>query len=327
MGCTARTIPPLAAGGDMTYVSSPVAASVASVLVGDQQSVEQGALLVQLDAAPLRAALEREQSRLEVARAELQQARTAARVQAAAAAAGWSRVLAARNSVRENVARLRWAVTNEKLRLAERALAERQYERAVKQAKQREITPDEMDERRASLEVAKERVEAATAAVAAARSVLGLAATSENPAAVPEGIEREFVGVKTAYYEFSQALAALGYPLALDTAQTANDENPLASSKDKQSFHEQLVHLAAEAPSVRLAAAHVSQVEQQVRQAEVALAQAEIRAPVAGIVSSRAVNPGDLVEPGQTLLVIRSAESSAAPKPAVESVGTAVNSK
>ena len=323
LGCTARTASPPPAASGVTYISSRVAAPVVAVLVDDQQPVAQGALLIQLDAAPLRAALEHEQLQLEVARADLEQTRAAARAQAAAAAAGWSRVVAARNSVRENIARLRSLVAIVKLRRSERALAERQYERAVQQAKQRQITPDEMDERRASHEVAQEHVDAAEAAVIEARTALGLSGTSDDLAAVPAGIERDFVGVKTACYEFARALTELGYPLELDIARAASDENPLARQGERKSFHEQLEQLAAQAPSVRLAAAHLGQVEQQVRQAELALAHTEIRAPVAGIVTSRLVNPGNLVEPGQTLLVIRSAGSAAASKPAVESVGKA----
>jgi multidrug resistance efflux pump len=320
VGCTGRIDSSLQSGNGATYVSSHVAAPVAAVLVKDQQVVEQGELLVQLDAQPLRAALQREQAQLEIARAELEQTRAAARAQAAAAASAWSRVLGARNSVRENIARLHSAVANEKLRQSERTLAEKQYERAVEQAKQRQITPGEMDERRASLDVAKDQVEAATAAVIAARAAIGLNATNDASAVNAAEIERDSIGVKTAWYEFAKTLAELGYPLELNPAKAIGEENPLGSSKEKN-FHEQLAQLASEAPSVRLAAAHVAQVEQQVRQAETALAQVEIRAPVAGIVSSRAVNPGNLVEPGQILLVIQAAGSSAASKPAVESVG------
>ena len=223
------------------------------MLVEDQQPVAQGELLIELDARPLRTALEQQQSRLEVARAEFEQTRAAARSQAATAAAGWSRVLAARNSVRENVARLRSAVAAVKLRQAERALAQRQYERAVQHAKQRQITPDEMDERRASLEVAQQQVIAAEAAVTEARSALGLGENSADPTAVPKDIEGEFVGVKTAGYAFAQALAELGSPLDLDLARLGSDENPLAKSGEPKNFHEQLQQLAAQAPSVRLA--------------------------------------------------------------------------
>jgi membrane fusion protein (multidrug efflux system) len=327
-GCNSHTSSSVSTSAGATYVSSHVAAPVAAVLVKDQQVVEQGELLVQLDAQPLRAAFQREQAQLEIARAELEQTRAAARAQAAAAASAWSRVLAARNSVRENIARLHSAAANEKLRQSERTLAEKQYERAVEQAKQRQITPGEMDERRASLEVAKDQVEAAAAAVVAARAALGLNAASDASNVNAAEIERDSIGVKTAWYEFAKTVAELGYPLELDATKAMGEENPLGSTKDKKSFHEQLAQLATDAPTVRLAAAHVAQVEQQVRQAEIALAQVEIRAPVAGIVSSRAVNPGNLVEPGQTLFIIRTASESAetkpgTSKPAVESVGKA----
>ncbi len=164
-----------------------------------------------------------------------------------------------------------------KLRQSERALAQRQSERAVQQAKQREITPDAMDERRASLEVAQEQVAAAEAAVIEARTALGLDAAGNDPAAVPEGIEHDFIGVKTAGYEFARSLADLGYPLQLDIARAGSDTNPLAQSGESKGFHEQLEQLAAQAPSVRLAAAHVGQFEQRVRQAELAIQQTEIR--------------------------------------------------
>ena len=116
-------------------------------------------------------------------------------------------------------------------------------------------------------------------------------------------------------------------PSARDRRRSASIATASAGSISAARMWRYRLSLAAEAPSVRLAAAHVGQIEQQVRQAESALAQTEIRAPVAGIVSSRAVNPGNRVEPGQTLLVISSAESSAAPKPAVESIGKAAASQ
>src|SRR5271165_2646795 len=78
-GCSARSDSPPAVGRGVTTLSSRVAAPVAAVLVEDQQQVAAGALLVQLDAVPLRAALERQQLELEVARATLEQARVTAR--------------------------------------------------------------------------------------------------------------------------------------------------------------------------------------------------------------------------------------------------------
>ena len=65
--------------------------------------------------------------------------------------------------------------------------------------------------------------------------------------------------------------------------------------------------LAAAAPAV--GGSQEQQLRQRLEAARVALAKTRIRAQVAGLVQSRAVEPGDLVQPGRTLLEIARADS------------------
>src|SRR6185437_5363641 len=115
--------------------------------------------------------------------------------------------------------------------------------------------------------------------------------------------------------------AELGHPLELDVPDLESAESPLGTATNHLGFHKQLTELAANAPVVKSADARVSELEWQRGKAVLAMASAEIRAPVAGTVARRAVQPGSQVEPGQTLLVIEPATATAMKKPAVESVG------
>lgn len=97
--------------------------------------------------------------------------------------------------------------------------------------------------------------------------------------------------------------------------ETLYDRQLLSAEQREQARRTEVVARMA-ADRARLAAAALAvggSLEQQLRQrlegARAALAKTRIRAQVAGLVQSRAVEPGDLVQPGRTLLEIARADS------------------
>ncbi|HEX3658955.1 MAG TPA: efflux RND transporter periplasmic adaptor subunit [Pirellulales bacterium] len=293
--------------GPVTYVAARVADVVLDVLVENDQRVEQGAVLVRLDPAPLQTAIDAEQAELQVAEAQLEQTRADVRAQAATAMADWFSIIKERNLLRQNVAQLRSDVAGLKLRQAEFTLAESQYQRAVQLAKQRVITADEMEQRQASMQVAQQQVNQAEARVQQARASVGLEPAGDG-AAVPPDLEQKFASIRLSLFTWAQSLAKIGFPIKLDQLEPDIEYGQTPGLKSAPEFQRKLDSWIDTSPAMRLAQAKVSQARSRLRAAEHALAYAQIVAPVAGLVENRTVDPGESVEVGHTLLTIRSLE-------------------
>jgi membrane fusion protein (multidrug efflux system) len=320
--------------GHTTLVSTRVTGVVDQIAVDDNDYVEAGQVLVYLDAEPYRLAVEEKRAArararltidqqvaaLEAARADLEQARNQARSQLAGLAGSWFLLETFQYLVRYQVATLHSNVANQRLQEANQTLAQREYERVRTLSRTAAASLEELDQRQAALQVAREQVHSAQQAVRQARAMLGLNPDARNPSAVPSDLEQAYPGILYAVSSAQQTLAQLGVPFEL------LGMTPERLHKDLMKLPGQPV--VANVPAVKAAEARVQQAraalggpafnpakpydnpavrqaDKELEQAELQLSYTTIKAPVAGYVARRAVSAGSHVQPGQSLLAVR----------------------
>ena len=259
----------------VTPVQAMVGGSIAKVLVVDNQQVEAGAELVVIDPRDYEIALSRAQAQLADARAEVVGAEATGQITSTTASSNVS-------SAQGGVAQAESGISE-----AEHGIAIARARLLTAQARQREQEANAVKATRdverlkgllAKDEIAQQQFDAAVAAAAAT--------TAAVESAKAQVVEAE-ASVKGAENRLSQARTGREQAGAeLRTAQTAPQQ--VVASKAR-----------AEAAAARVTLAEVA-----VKQAELNLQRTSVRAPVAGIVSKKAVEPGQVIQPGQPLMTV-----------------------
>lgn len=319
--------------GEPTVVPARIGDVVEAVLVENTDFVERGTVLVRLDRVPFelavqqsrtalaRARLEIDQqvAALEAARADLERARDMVRAQLAALRASWHAVEGAQEQVRYRVASLRAALASQRAAQADAELARKEAERVRRLVEQHSATREELDQKNAQWQSAQEQVKAAEQRVQQARALLALKPDPEHPERIPADLERTDTDVRRAVAAGQEILAQLNVPVR------PADADPEGLKATFESLLSGSSAAFDQVPSVRAARAKVDQVlaalggssfdpakryehpsvvqaQKELEQAELQLSYTEIRAPVAGFVDRKAVNPGDHVQAGQGLM-------------------------
>jgi membrane fusion protein (multidrug efflux system) len=233
--------------GHIDPISSRVAGTVKSVAVDDNQYVEAGTVLVQLDPTDFQVAVDRARAELADAQASLVAARQGVPVSSASARSNLETANAAVAGAHQQIDAAR----------ANLAQAQANYTKAASDLNRMKqlVARDEISQQQYDAAVAN--ADAARAAVEAAQAQLAMMQSRETEARA-----------------------------GLSSAQTAPH---------------QIEATVARAGSAEAA---VARAKTALQQAELNLQYATIRAPQAGIVSKRTVEPGQVVQTGQPLLAI-----------------------
>ena len=259
----------------VTQIAARVPGTVANVLVHDNQLVEAGAVLVELDPRDYQVAVDK--ARAELADAEANAVAAQSTVPIASTAAT-SNVLTARGGVMQaqsgvtasekeiEAARARLVSAQARLREAEAnaAKASRDVERLRGLLAKDEISQQQFDNATAA-------AQAQTAAADSARSQVAEAEA----------------GIRVAESKLTQA--------------HAGEQQAHAELQSAQTAPSQITATKARASS---AEAHVAQARANLAQAELNLQYATVKAPVRGVVSRKGINVGQVVQSGQPLLAI-----------------------
>jgi membrane fusion protein, multidrug efflux system len=259
----------------VTPVAARVGGTVLKVSVVDNQRVEAGAELVSLDPRDYEIAVARAQAELGDARAEAAAAQASVPITSATAtsnvstarggvAQAESGVVEAQHDVEVAKARLMTAQARQREQEANAAKAARDVERLKALLAKDEIAQQQFDAVVAAADASRAAVESARAQVTEAEAAIRAAESRLTQA----GVGREQAGAQ------------------LRSAQTAPQQ------------------VAATRARAEAAAARVSQAETALLQARLNLERAVIKAPVAGIVSRKSVEPGQVVQPGQPLMAV-----------------------
>lgn len=259
----------------VTPIAARVGGTVLNVPVADNQTVDAGAVLVQIDPRDYELALER--ARAELADAEAASTAAAANVPITSATAtggvstaqgGVAQAQAGVAEAQETVAAAKSRLVTAQARLRETEANATRTARDVERLKPL-LAKDEISQQQYDAAVAA--ADAAAAAVASARSQIQEAET----------------GIRVAEARVNQARAA---------EQQATSQLRSAETAPQQ--------VAATRARATAAEAKVNQLRAQVKQAELNLEYATIKAPVKGIVSRKTVEPGQVIQPGQPLMTV-----------------------
>ena len=259
----------------VTQVAARVGGTIAKISVDDNQLVDAGAVLVELDPRDYQVALDKTRAELADAEAAAQAAQTSVPITSTTATSG---VTTARGGVTQ--AQSGVAAAEQDVAAAQARLATAQARLREAEANAAKATKD-VERLRGLLakdEVSQQLFDSASATAEAQR-----AAADSARAQVTEAQ----AGIPAAQSKLAQARAAEQQAHAeLQTAETAPQR--VAMTKAQAS--------AAEA--------HVQQARANVSQAELNLQYTTVKAPIRGVVSKKGINVGQVVQGGQPLLAI-----------------------
>lgn len=254
-------------------MSAKVGGIVLRVPVDDNQVVEAGTVLVEIDPRDYQVAVDK-------ARAELADAESAA-------IAAQSRVPITSTTASSNVTGAQGSV--EQARSATEAAAKdidvAKARLVAAQARQREA---EANATRASRDV--ERLRGLLAKDEVSQQQFDVAASSA---------EAQRAAVDTAKAQVAEAEAGIRMAESRQAQIAAGESQARAALRSAQTAPEQVTATRAQASSAQ---ARVEQAKATLAQAELNLAYAVVKAPVKGVVSRKSVNPGQVVQAGQPLM-------------------------
>ena len=259
----------------VTQIAARVGGTVTKVAVDDNQLVEAGALLVQLDPADYQVSVDK-------ARAELADAE-------ASAVAAQSSVPITSTTAASNVTTARGGITQAQSGVAA-------SEKEIEAANARLITAQ-----------ARQREAEANAAKSArdVERLRGLLAKDEVSQqmfdATMATATAQKAGVDSARSQVAEAEAGIRVAESKLAQAHAGEDQAHAEMQTAQTGPSQIAAIKAKAAQ---AEAHAQQARATLAQAERNLQYATVKAPVRGIVSKKGINAGQVVQSGQPLLAI-----------------------
>jgi membrane fusion protein (multidrug efflux system) len=261
--------------GHVTPIAARVGGSVLNVPVADNQQVEAGAVLVEIDQRDFQIALAR-------AEAELADAQAAALAATAnvpiTQTTSSGNVSTAQGGVQQALA----AVTE-----AEHGITAAQARLVTAQARQRE---QEANATKAARDVERLR---------------GLLAKDEIPQqqfdATVAAADASRAAAESASSQVQEAQSAIAVAQSRLASARAGQQQAAAGLATAQTGPQELVATRARAAA---AEARVRQLEASVQQAKLNLEYATVKSPLKGIVSRKSVEPGQVIQPGQPLMTV-----------------------
>lgn len=262
--------------GHLTPIAPRISGTVAEVLIRDNQFVHAGQVLVRIDPRDYQAAVDRARAALALAEAQAQAARVnvslASGTTSSAIRAAQAELQAAQAEYER--ARLAYQIAStSSLAYAQAQVAKRQAENDRAQADLRRMQP-----LLAKQEISQQQYDAFLAAARTAQSDLQ---------AAQQQLEQSRQQVEAARAAMAAAAAAV-------TAAQARLRQAMAN-------RQQVPVRRADASSAEAA---VAQARANLAAAELQLSYTTIRAPVDGVVTKKAVEPGQVVQPGQVLFML-----------------------
>jgi membrane fusion protein, multidrug efflux system len=259
----------------VTPIAARVGGAVIRVPIVDNQQVAEGDVLVEIDRRDYEVALDRARAELGDAEASATAAHAGVPITSTTAT---SNVTTARGGIEQTASEVTEAEQGiEAARARLKTAQARQREAAAKATK----TAKDVERFKPLLEKDEISQQQYDAAVAAANAD---AASAESAAA--QAVEAE-LEIRVAQSQLVQAQVKRQQASAeLATAQTAPEQVKVTQAR------------------AAAADAHVMQARAVVRQAEINLEHATVRAPTKGIVSRKSVEVGQLIQPGQALMAV-----------------------
>jgi membrane fusion protein, multidrug efflux system len=261
--------------GHVTQIASRVGGTVKRVAVDDNQLVEAGTVLVELDPRDYQVAVERARAELADAEASARAAQSTIPITAATATSGVT-------GARGGVAQAQGAVSG-----ADRELEAARARLTTAQARLRET---EANAAKAARDVERLRGLVAKDEVSQQQFETAVAAADAQKAAVDSSRS-----------QVAEAEAGIRVAESKQTQARAGEEQARAELSAAQSAPAQVEATKARASS---AEARAQQMRAALAQAELNLEYTTVKAPARGVISKKSVNAGQVVQPGQPVLAL-----------------------
>jgi membrane fusion protein, multidrug efflux system len=296
--------------GHVTYVAPRVAGQVSRVLVDDNDRVSKGDLLLQLDREPYQVQVDLKRAAVANAEADVRAAEAQVRgILAQARSQRW-KLQRAIEDVDDKVAQLKARVAALRGKEATLELAKVDFARARNLFNRGAAPREEYDQRVTALRSAEAAVKQALEEVHETRVALGLEPHPEGKdlTDVPADLNQTFSGVGEALNTLLQWMTEVGFPLASITHTPRQALEEFVKRDKDGNIDRILERMVPEAPAIKQAEAKLLQARRDLAQAELNLRYCDVFSEIDGVVTSRSVNPGNNVSPGQSVMTVRSLE-------------------
>lgn len=296
--------------GHFTFVAPRVAGQVTKVLVDDNNRVRKGDLLVQIDKEPFEIQVHLKQAAVDLAKADLNAADDDARAMVAQARGNRFKLENAIEQVNNQIAMLRANAAALETSRARLARAKADFDRALElQKTPGAISQQDVDLRQESYRVAESQVLQSLEQVYQVRVSLGLPSKppeGHSLTEVPKDLNQNFSTVRQALADMLRSAAPLGiFPKSYN--ETPQQVIAEFYKRDPQGDLDKIyAQLIPQVPEIQQAKAKLEQAESDLAQAKLNLNWCDVYAEIDGQVTRRNVNPGNNVQAGQSVMVVRS---------------------
>ncbi len=295
--------------GHVTLVAPRVSGQVSRVLVDDNDRVKKGALLVQLDKEPFEDQVELKKAAVTAAESDLVAAEAQTRGLIAQIQADRFQLERAIEDVHTQVANLRAYIATLKSRRATLELARNNLRRGEELLPSGGISKEELDQRRQTVKVDESAVDQALEAVVASRVGLGLSAQppeGHDLGEVPDDLDQNYSAIRQALGQLYRSAALLGYTPRSWVLSPRQALDVFLKQDREGNLDRIFANLIPQAPAIKQAESKLHQARRDLALAELDLRYCDIVSEIDGVVTSRNVNPGNNVLPGQALMAVRS---------------------
>ena len=291
--------------GHTTNAGPRIEGIVTEVLVEQNDRVEPGTLLARLDREPFEISVRQTEASLDQSRSNLRLAKAQVKSQLASARAAFFTRKNQQEQLRRQVKSLEAQVAALRTAQSSQHLAEVDQRRLNNLTARGSASQSELDQRNNALDGAVNQVKQAWTAIAETRAALGLGPDEEHPEQVPADLLQQQSGIQTANSSIAQALEQIGIDFDAHDIKPGEAFEQILHMDSSQGLQDAFGQVVERAPAVLVAKAAVSLAESNLANSKLNLSWTEIRSEVAGFIQDRQANPGNRVEPGQTMFSIR----------------------
>jgi membrane fusion protein, multidrug efflux system len=295
--------------GYVTFVAPRVSGQVARVLVEDNNRVKKGDVLVELDSEPYRVQVAIKQAAVDSAQADLVVAQATVRGTVAKVRSQRFKLSRAIEDVDNQIALVRARVATWEQSKASLVLAQAEFDRTQRLLATKVVSPEEYDQKRGALDVAKAQVTQALENIYQARVALGLPGPpteGTSLADVPADLDQSFSSVRQALAELIQSAAQLGIVASSYDLTPKQTLEEFYKRDPKGNIDRIYADIIKNAPALKQAETNLQRAQRDLDQAKLDLRYCTVVAEIDGVVTRRNVNPGNNVQVGQSLMAIRS---------------------
>ncbi len=292
--------------GHVTMVAPRVSGQVLKVLVDDNQRVKKGDLLVQLDPEPYRVQVAISQSQVKAAQTDINVTRADVEKTVALFKSSWFLLVHSMENVEKQLAMLRSNVALVDKENATRVLAQKDLVRIRELVERGAATAEDLDVAVAKLNEAESNVTSAKEVVQENRTDLGLPVNIEKPLDVPPDLAENYSLVREAQANLLQQLASVGYVPNSDKLTPTGLMQEIKKESPQGELDLFCRQLIVNAPQIKQAESRLVETQKQLASAELNLEYCNIYSEIDGVITRRNVNPGNYVDPGQSVMAVRS---------------------